>query len=67
MIYENPIIFQKLVRSDSKEKNSITKNIIKSIICRKFNIFEEISCEKRNASIPLGFRFFSLKVMFFVL
>ena len=30
MVYENSIIFRKLVRSDSKE-NSITKNIIKII------------------------------------
>ena len=35
MIYENPIIFKKLVRSKNKEK-LITKSIIKSIIFRKF-------------------------------
>ena len=38
MIYENPIIFKKLVKSDSKEK-FYYKNIIKSIIFRKFQIF----------------------------
>ena len=38
MIYANPTIFKKLVRSDRKKK-SITKNIIKSIIFQKFLIF----------------------------
>ena len=38
MIYENSIIFKKLLRSDRKEKFH-HKNIIKSIIFRKFNDF----------------------------
>ena len=37
MIHTNPMISHKLVRSDSK-KNTIAKNIIKSIIFRKFQI-----------------------------
>ena len=35
MNYENPIIFKKLIKTDS-EKNSISKIIIKSIIFRWF-------------------------------
>ena len=38
MIYKNPIIFQKLVKSDNKKK-FYYKNIIKRIIFRKLNFF----------------------------
>ena len=38
MINENRIIFKKLVKSDNKEK-TYCKNILKSIILRKFQIF----------------------------
>ena len=42
MIYENLIILNKLVRSDIK------KNIIKSIIFRKFEIFFMFSLIRHN-------------------
>ena len=38
MIYENPVIFKKLIRRDNKEE-FYYKNVIKSIIFRKNNVF----------------------------
>ena len=47
MIYENPIIFKKLLRSDSKEK-FYWKNINKSIILRLEMILSVVFYERKN-------------------